>query len=417
MTSTSLPTIPAYIERFEQMAYGLFLHYGLYSLLERGEWAISMESIPSSEYAKLADRFTASKFDGRAIGSFAAASGMRYAVLTARHHDGFSLYDTKGLSKFDAVHAPSNRDLVANFIQGCRDEGITPFLYHTTLDWSHNTVECDAAEFSKYLDYLFASVELLCTEYGEIGGLWFDGNWSRTDVDWREGELYDMIRSHQPDAMIINNSGLHRLGEKTHPQLDAVTFERGSPSRTQFASGERYVATEMAQTTCKHWGVARDDFQHTSPASIIRDLCLCRGANANLLLNVGPLGDGSISDLNRAVLLRVGEWVKRYDEIIRLGRATDLQCEGDDFVLAIGKRRYLFAHNLPARGDVNVSKDGNGVAVRTIRGLDRPIRKARWLDLDEQLDVSAVSDDAVAITLTGFPYGKDLVVRVAELSD
>ncbi len=224
-----------------------------------------------------------------------------------------------------------------------------------------------------------------------------------------------MIRANQPDAMIVNNSGLHALGAKTHPQLDAVTYERGAPKRIDLEPGERYVASEMCQTTCQHWGYSAADFQHRSPAAIIRDLCDCRGAGANLLLNVGPRGDGSISDLDQAVLLRVGEWVERYADILRYGKPTAAQCAGDDFVLTHEGRFYLFAHGLPCRGDPNVIKGGGGDLDRTLRGLGCEIASARWLDRDEALELKQTSDGTVTVALTGYPYGTDLVVRVAEL--
>jgi alpha-L-fucosidase len=412
----STQNVPPYITRFEQMAYGLFMHYGLYSLLGRGEWVMSQESIPAEEYAQLAERFTAERFSGRALAKLAAESGMRYAVLTARHHEGFSLYDTRGLSDFDAPHSPAGRDLIEDFVTGCRAEGIVPFLYHTTLDWKHHTIDCDEQAFDQYLDYLIASVEILCKHYGPIGGFWFDGNWSREGADWREDELYGMIRRLQPDAIIVNNSGLHQLGAKTHPQLDAVTFERGTPHRASIAPGQRYVASEMCQTTNQHWGYAADDFQHRGPAEIIRDLCACRRAKANLLLNVGPAPDGSIPDLDRAVLRRVGQWVARHDDLLRHGLPTDIRCEGGDFVLEHDGRLFYFAHDLSCGGDVNVALGGQNNLTRRVAGLDRPITAARWLDGGPSLEVSPADDgEAIRLALTGFPYGRHLVVRVAEL--
>jgi len=409
-------TVPGHIERFERLAFGLFIHYGLYALLGRGEWAISHDSIPSEEYATLTQRFTADEFDGRAIAKLAAESGMRYAVLTARHHDGFSLYDTRGLNEFDAPHSAAGRDLVADFVSGCRDAGVVPFLYHTTLDWKQDSMNPDDDHFNRYLDYLIASVEILCTHYGQIGGFWFDGNWSREGADWREDEMYGMIRRLQPEAMIVNNSGLHAQGSKTHPQLDAVTYERGRPRRQTGQVDERYVAGEMCQTTTMHWGHAADDFQHVSPASIIEDLCACRGAGANLLLNVGPEPSGRVSALDQAVLRRVGQWVDNYADLLRDGRATDARCPGEDFVLEYRDKLYYFAHNLPCRGDANVQISGQSSDLqRTVENLDHPVTGAHWLDGGQPLDVTTDTDGRITLSLTGFPYGRNLVVRVAEL--
>lgn len=154
----------------------MFIHWGLYSQLGQGEWIMNMKKIPKEEYSKLMDTFTAEGFDAEKIAHTAKKAGMRYITLTTRHHDGFSLYDTCGLCDYDAPHSPCGRDLVREFVDACRKEDILPMFYHTTLDWYQESFEKD---FSSYLQYLRNSVEVLCTQYGPIGGLWFDGNWSK----------------------------------------------------------------------------------------------------------------------------------------------------------------------------------------------------------------------------------------------
>ncbi len=182
----AVPSPEPRVARFEQMGYGMFIHWGLYAQLGQGEWVQHLRKIPMEEYAKLKDRFTADGFDGRAIARIARESGMKYITLTSRHHDGFSLYDTRGLSEHDAPHSPAGRDLVAELIEGCHAEGILPLFYHTTLDWFQPSFNDD---FDAYLDYLHQSVEVLCTQYGDIGGLWFDGNWRKPDADRKEDRL------------------------------------------------------------------------------------------------------------------------------------------------------------------------------------------------------------------------------------
>ncbi|MBO7150677.1 MAG: alpha-L-fucosidase, partial [Clostridia bacterium] len=178
----SIPIPSPRIAAFENFGFGLFIHYGIYSLLEKGEKPMHFYQISNEEYRKLMPKFTADAFSGRELARLAKRAGMRYACLTARHHDGFSLFDTKGLNDYDAPHSAAGRDLIADFVEGCRSEGIVPFLYHTTLDWYDSRFKDD---FPAYLAYLNASVELLCKNYGPIGGFWFDGNWSRKDVDWK----------------------------------------------------------------------------------------------------------------------------------------------------------------------------------------------------------------------------------------
>jgi alpha-L-fucosidase len=209
MTTMKKTPIPApYIKNFEQLGFGMFVHFGLYSQLEKGEWTYSLHKRTPEEYKPLSETFRVGSM--RDIVETAKSAGCKYITLTTRHHEGFSLYDTKGLSDFDVMHSPTGRDLVREFTEECRKEDIVPFFYHTTLDWLHEDFN---ENFDRYLDYLYESVKILCTEYGKIGGLWFDGNWSKRGADWKEDRLYKMIHHYQPEAMIINNTGLSHRGE------------------------------------------------------------------------------------------------------------------------------------------------------------------------------------------------------------
>ncbi len=410
-----IPVPEPRITRFEQMAYGLFLHWGLYSQLGRGEWVQHLENIPVEEYARLKDTFTAEDFDARAIARTARQAGMRYITLTTRHHDGFSLYDTRGLNDFDAPHSPAGRDLIAEFVEGCRAEDIVPFFYHTTLDWRWGSQTCSDEKFGEYLDYLNASVEVLCRNYGQIGGLWFDGNWSRK-TDWKEDRLYATIRRYQPDAMIINNTGLSKRGELGHPELDSTTFEQGLPTVPDRAGLPRYLAGEMCETMNRHWGIGNRDFRYQSPGDVIEHLCACRKVGANYLLNVGPTATGAIPAYEAATLERVGEWIALAGDALYKGRpVSGVQCVGKDFVLEMDGKYFYFAYNLGQKGDANVTVGSGGTGPRALRGLPRAITKARWIDSDTPLDFTQ-SGALAALELTGYPYGTDLVVRIAELT-
>ncbi len=235
-------TVPKPIPRiaaFEQMGFGMFIHWGLYSLESRGEWTLLLHGPDKEKYRQHMKSFTASEFDGAAIARVAKNAGMKYVTLTSRHHDGFSLYDTRGLNDYDAPHSAAGRDLIQEFVEGCRSEGVIPMLYHTTLDWVEPRFNDD---FDGYLEYLRNSVEILCSNYGEIGGFWFDGNWSKKDADGKEDELNGVIRKHQPEAMIINNTGIEKQGEIGNPEIDSVTFERGRPEPLDRSGNEKYVS-------------------------------------------------------------------------------------------------------------------------------------------------------------------------------
>jgi len=412
----SIPTPLPRIAAFEALGFGMFLHYGLYSLLGKGEWIQDFEKTPSDEYARLAERFSAEAFDGWAIGRICREAGMRYACLTTRHHEGFSLYDARGLNAFDAPHSAAKRDLVAEFVEGCRAEGIVPFFYHTTLDWRWDTAHCSEEKFSEYLEYLNASVEILCTQYGEIGGLWFDGNWSRPQSDWKEDRLYATIRKHQPEAIIVNNTGLGAQGALGHPEIDSTTFEQGLPTAPDRTGWPKYLAGEMCETLNAHWGVGARDFHFKSPATIIDHLCACRKVGANYLLNVGPKADGSIGAFEAETLRVVGRWISEVGGSIYDGRPVAVNCSGKDFLLKANGGYFYFANGLTQEGSAHVVAGDGGNGPRSISGLPCRISEARWIDNQNDIRLITNSDGSLlTLDCKGYDYGTSLVVRVAEL--
>ena len=411
--NNEIPKPEARISRFERLGYGMFIHWGLYSQLGQGEWIQSHKKSPKDEYAKLADTFTAKDFDAAEIVSIAKQSGMKYITLTARHHEGFSLYDTQGLCDFDAPHSAAKRDLIAEFTDACRAEGIIPFFYHTTLDWYQESFETN---FDEYLDYLNKSVEILCRNYGEIGGLWFDGNWSKDNTDWKEDELYATIRKYQPEAMIINNTGLSRQGEPGNIEIDSVTFERGRPTKMERRGMRKYLAAEMCQTMNEHWGIGVNDFYYLSPKEVIENLAACRKVGANFLLNVGPTATGKIPGYERETLLRVGDWVRSYADIIYNAQPTDIMGMDKDFALTLNGKIYLFIYDLNAEGNAHVSIGGSGNGMRSFCNINVQAKNVRWLDSGEELKFTSNGDvGLLTINATGFSYGINLVVRVAEV--
>lgn len=397
------------IENFEKLAFGLFIHWGLYSQLSRGEWTLYSNKEPGTVYGKLPLSFKADKFDGHALARFAREAGMKYITLTTRHHEGFSLYNTRGLSEYDALHSAAGRDLIKDFVEGCRDEGIIPFFYHTTLDWHQPLFSSD---FDVYLEYLRKSVEVLCTNYGKIGGFWFDGNWSKPDADWHENELYSTIRKYQPDAIIVNNTGLQHRGEIGNPEIDSVTFENGLPSARTFAEGQKYVAGEMCATLNGHWGVAGKDFTYKPMKELIENLCACRKYRANYLLNIGLNADGSIPALAREMVLMIGNWIKLCGESIYEGKPCGVESGDWDFGLDYHGGLHLFIHNLHRKGSKHVVIQDGKEGPRVFTGVKRKVGKIRWLDSGEPLEFIQEGEQ-LTVFCTGYPYGINTVVRVA----
>jgi alpha-L-fucosidase len=409
--SIHIPIPEKRIVDFEKLGFGLFIHWGLYSQIARGEWIQKTGGVPKEEYIKLKDTFTAAKFDAKYIARLAKKSGMKYIVLTTRHHEGFSLYDTKGLNEFDAVHSPAGRDLVAEFITACKEEGIVPFFYHTTLDWYQ---EDFINNFQAYQVYLRKSIEILCTNYGEIGGFWFDGNWSNKDADWEEDALYGLIRKYQPNAMIINNSGVSKLGEQGHHELDSLTFEQGRPTQINREGMEKYLAAEMCQTLNSHWGTSPNDINYQSTKELIETLCECRKVGANYLFNIGPNADGTISKIQEGVLEAFGQWTSYYGEAIYNTRVCNVKGTDRNFMLKDDNKYYIFVYDLSIQGDPNFIIKKTEEGYKKFFGFTDKVKAIKWMDNQEELDFKQ-QNDVLSVFCTNFPAGYNLIVRVAEV--
>jgi len=398
------------VAAFRRRAFGLFLHWGLYSQLGKGEWVWRHHDMASEDYRRLFDTFSADGFDADAWVRLAKEAGCRYVCLTTRHHEGFSLYDVRGLNDYDAPHAVG-RDLVAEFAAACERHGVGKFFYHTTLDWWHPDFDGD---WRAYQEYLRASVEILCRHYGDADGFWFDGNWARRDRDWEEDALYALIRGLQPGAVIVNNSSHGHHGEVGHPELDVVTYEQGLPGARRFADGKDRGG-EMCETVNSHWGVGARDLSHKSPAELIERLAACRRHGANLLCNIGPEADGAIPAYEAALFRLVGRWTSICPEAIYDAEPTGLVCPGRDFVLRAGDTFYRFCHNVPIKGNRHLLRGEAGDGLQTIGGELPPISRVRWADTDEDLAFTQEADRLV-FDATPHPYGSQLVVRVAILA-
>ncbi len=391
-----------YISEFKKMGFGLFVHFGLYSIAGRGEWYFFTGKLDADGYNALADRFCVKEDWAIRLVQTAKEAGCRYITLTVRHHDGFSLYDTKGLSELDAPHSACGRDLVREFVDACSQGGIVPMFYHTLLDWQHPDYQ---NHFSAYIDYLVSSIEVLCTNYGRIGGFWFDGMWDRNG-DWQEDRIYGTIRALQPDAMIINNTGLDALGKAGHPELDSVTFERGKPF--PILAGQKPLAGEVCQGITDHWGYAENDICIKSPGELIDTLVDCRVCGCNLLLNTGPLGDGTLTPSEEGVLKHIGKWIHANQDFIYGAVPTDIRAENAD-IMTDGTYHYAIIRNVPMALDANVTRIGADKLV--VLQTDAKIQEAIWLDSGEKISLP----DTHSFYVKPFRYGTSLHTRVARL--
>jgi alpha-L-fucosidase len=400
------------IKSFENLGFGMFVHFGLYSVHGKGEWAYN-KNITPKDYEKLFTSFCPDFDWAKNLVSAAKEAGCKYITITTRHHDGFSLYDTCGLNEYDAPHSAAGRDLIREFVDECNAQGIIPFFYHTLLDWHEKSYK---ENFPEYLKYLRASVEILCKNYGKIGGLWFDGMWDKKEENWEEDALYSLIRKYQPDAMIINNTGLSARGELGHIELDSVTFERGRPSPINLEDSPKYIASEMCQIFGNYWGYAKRDFYFKSLIEIIEDFCICRRYGANYLLNIGPMGNGQLRPLDKAMLLALGEWVDIYSEALYLPRPAKIEIENkeNNFLLKGDNCYYLFAYDLGVSGNINVELSKGNPNHKNEFTLDKKIKSIKWIDNGE--DVFFTQDgDKVTVVTTPQLYGEHLVVKIAKI--
>ena len=400
------------IKKFENLGFGMFVHFGLYSVHGKGEWAYNINITPK-DYEKLFYSFSPDKDWAKNLVSAAKGAGCKYITITTRHHDGFSLYNTCGLNEYDAPHSAAGRDLIREFVDECNKEEIVPFFYHTLLDWHEKSYK---ENFPKYLEYLRASVEILCKNYGKIGGLWFDGMWDKKDENWEEDELYSLIRKYQPDAMIINNTGLSARGELGHIELDSVTFERGRPRPINLDDSPKYIASEMCQIFGNYWGYAKRDFNFKSLIEIIEDFCICRRYGANYLLNIGPMGNGQLRPLDKAMLGALGEWVDIYKEALYLPRPAKIEIENKEknFLLKGNGCYYFFAYDLEVSANINVELAKEKLDRNNVFTFNEKIKSIKWLDNGEDV---VFTQDGEKVTIINVPqlYGEHYVVRIAKI--
>lgn len=390
-----------YIKKFERLGVGLFVHFGLYSIVGEGEWFLKLGNVKTDKYEALTKKFKVNKNWAIDLVKTAKGAGAKYITLTTRHHDGFSLYDTKGLSDYDALHSAAGRDLIKEFVDACHVGGIVPFFYHTLLDWHKPEYSLD---FPKYMDYLISSIELLCTNYGKIGGFWFDGMWDKPNEDWQEDRLYATIRKHQPNAMIINNTGLSEQGMVGHPEIDSVTFERGKPCFVD--NSDKHRAGEMCQILNDHWGYAKNDCNYKSVKELIGNLIDCRRYNCNFLLNTGLRGNGAVNLTDKGILSEFGKWIKANKNFIYEATACDITAE-NAIMLKCEDCYYAVISDVPMRADPNVAAGGALPLVK----VDAEIIGATWLDSGKKIQVKDNSFIAEP-----FNYGKSFWARVAKLS-
>lgn len=313
-------------EWFQDAKFGMFIHWGVYSILGDGEWVMNNQKIDKQTYQKLPAFFNPIGYDPKEWVALAKAAGMKYITITSKHHDGFAMWDSK-VSDYDIIdRTPYKKDVLKMLAEECSRQGIKLFFYHSHLDWYQenyfprgNTGQSagrpESGDWYSYLDYMDSQLRELLTGYGEIGGIWFDGIWDKKGADWRLDKTYGMIHSLQPACLIGNN---HHLAP--FPGEDFQMFEKDLPGHnTTGFSGEQKIGDlpfETCETMNGSWGFNLQDKNYKSTKDLIRYLVKAAGYNSNFLLNVGPMPDGKIQPEFVAALRELGAWMDKYGETI-----------------------------------------------------------------------------------------------------
>jgi alpha-L-fucosidase len=311
---------------FQDAKFGLFIHWGVYSVPGDGEWVMNNRKMSVAEYEPLAGRFNPTEFDAAEWVRIAKAAGMRYITITSKHHDGFAMFATQQNKWNIADATPYHKDPLKMLAEECRKQGLKLFFYHSELDWhntdyyprgrtGHNSGRPEAGDFNRYLDFMDSQLRELLTNYGDVAGIWFDGWWDKPTADWRLEKTYALIHSLQPAALVGNN---HH--QKPFEGEDFQMFEKDLPGQnTAGFSAQSEVGKlplESCDTISKSWGYSSKDKQYKSVKDLVHFLARAAGNNANFLLNIGPMPNGKIQPEFVERLRGLGEWTKVNGESI-----------------------------------------------------------------------------------------------------
>jgi len=347
-------------EEFADNRFGIFIHWGIYSMFAQGEWYLQNYPIDKYEYAKVADAFYPHRFDAAEWVSAIKASGAKYICFTSRHHDGFSMWDTEQ-SDYNIVDAtPFKRDVLRELADECHRQGIKLHLYYSHIDWGRDDYPMgrtandvigrnrDNENWPQYYDFMNKQLTELLTQYGEIGAIWFDGYWDRDQdtipFNWQLDEQYAMIHRLQPSCLIGNN---HHV--TPNEGEDIQIFERDIPGEnTAGLSGQEIsrLPLETCQTMNGKWGYVLRDQNYKSVETLIRYLVSTAAKGANLLLNVGPQPNGELPAAAVERLQRMGEWLKENGETIYGTKAGDIEAQEWGVTTRKGEKLFIHIFNL-----------------------------------------------------------------------
>ena len=331
--------------------FGMFIHWGLYSVRGRHEWAMEEEGIPISEYMAMAREFKPAPNAPREFARLAKAAGQKYMVMTTKHHEGFCNFDTK-LTTYCATKQGPGRDLVREYVEAARAEGLRVGFYYSLMDWHHpDGARCanDESARRRFVDYTHGLIRELMTNYGKIDVLWYDVAWPLDAKGWESEKMNEMVFHLQPEIIVNNRNELP--GDFSTPEQEINPEKEGR-------------AWESCMTLNDSWGYQRADDNWKSAKTVIRNLISCARDGGNYLLNIGPRGDGSIPEESVSVLRQVGAWMSRNGETIYQSDS----CQPRDSTYASftrsGNTLFMHVHFWPGN---TVNMSGLRTGVKSVR--------------------------------------------------
>jgi alpha-L-fucosidase len=359
---------------WHEARFGMFVHWGLYSVLGRHEWVMENEGIPVSEYAPLAKQFKPQPHAARAWAKLAKQTGQKYMVMTTKHHEGFCNFNTK-LTDYCAPKQGPGRDLVAEYVEAARAEGLRVGFYYSLMDWHHpDGARCarDEEARKRFVEYTHGLIRELLTNYGKIDVLWYDVAWPLDAAGWESERMNKMVFELQPDIIVNNRNKLQ--GDFSTPEQHITAETTGR-------------AWETCMTLNDSWGYQRADDAWKTPKQVIRNLVSCSRDTGNYLLNIGPKSDGSIPEESVRILNEVGQWMQRNGETIYESELCQPRRSNYASFTRKGNTLYMHVHFWP----------GDTVAMC---GLMTKVKSARLLASDQKVQFE---QDKFRVRFKGLP--------------
>src|SRR5580698_2663723 len=373
---------------WHEARFGMFIHWGLYSVLGRHEWAMEEEGIPVSEYELLAKRFQPQPNAARAWVKLAKAAGLKYMVMTTKHHEGFCNFDTK-LTNYCAPQQGPGRDLVREYVEAARAEGMHVGFYYSLMDWHHPDgaiCKTDPAARKRFVEYTHGLIRELMTNYGKIDVLWYDVDWPLTAAEWESERMNKMVFELQPEIIVNDRNGLE--GDFGTPEQEIRAAKSGR-------------AWESCMTLNDSWGFNRGDDGWKTPKVIASNLAECARGGGNYLLNIGPKPDGSIPEESVKVLETVGKWLDTNGKAIYETEAGNLRASVNANYTRRGNTLYI--HQRFWRGHTPAAEwltFYQPEAVIAIGGVKPKVLSAKLLKSGQKVEFT---QDEFTLRLTGLP--------------